>query len=132
MGRDGHTMLEKTALLLDAFSDGRALSLADLGARTGLARSTVHRLITDVAVLGWVTRVGQRYELGTALFELGERVPAKHRLRSLALPFMQDPYAVTGETCTLPCATASTPCTSRRSTGTGRCPYPHASAAVLR
>lgn len=91
-------MVEKIALLLDAFPDGRELSLAELVERTGLARSTVHRLLTDVTALGWVARVGSRYELGTALFELGERVPVKQRLRGRALPFMQDLFVVTGET----------------------------------
>lgn len=98
MGRDGYSMLEKVALLLDAFPDGCDLSLAQLVERTGLARSTVHRLLVEVIALGWVTRVGSRYELGTPLFEMGERVPVKRRLRALALPFMQDLFVVTGET----------------------------------
>ena len=41
-----------------------------MGRRTGLARSSVHRLVTDLVELGWVHRVGNRYELGMALFEL--------------------------------------------------------------
>lgn len=98
MGRDGNSLLEKTALLLGAFTGGSALTLGELAERTGLAKSTVHRLAADVAALGWLTRTGQRYELGVALFELGERVPVKRRLRAVALPFMQDLFAVTGET----------------------------------
>lgn len=98
MRRDGYSMVEKIALLLDAFPDGRPLSLAQLIEQTGLARSTVHRLLADVTALGWVARVGSRYELGTALLELGERVPVKHRLRGRAVPFMQDLFVVTGET----------------------------------
>jgi DNA-binding IclR family transcriptional regulator len=91
-------MLGKVAVLLGAFTAGSPLSLAELGRRTGLARSTVHRLVTDLADHGWVRRVGNRYELGMALFELGELVPVKHRLRTVALPFMQDLHAATGET----------------------------------
>lgn len=91
-------MLEKTAYLLGSFTGGTPLGLAELGARTGLARSTVHRLVSDLVDLGWVQRVGNRYELGVALFELGELVPVKHRLRSVGLPFMQDLFAATGET----------------------------------
>ncbi|MFW3171598.1 IclR family transcriptional regulator [Geodermatophilus sp. CPCC 206100] len=98
MTRDTTSMLEKTALLLGAFTPGSALSLNQLSERTGLAKSTVHRLILDLHELGWVARVGQRYELGMAIFELGESVPVKHRLRAAALPFMQDLYAVTQET----------------------------------
>ena len=91
-------MLEKVALVLGAFAGDVPLGLGELGRRTGLARSSVHRLVTDLAGLGWVNRVGDRYELGMALFELGERVPIKHRLRTVALPFMQDLFAATGET----------------------------------
>jgi DNA-binding IclR family transcriptional regulator len=91
-------MLEKVALVLGAFTGGTPLSLAELGRRTGLARSSVHRLVTDLAELDWVQRIDNRYELGMALFELGELVPIKHRLRTVALPFMQDLFAATGET----------------------------------
>jgi DNA-binding IclR family transcriptional regulator len=96
--RDNTSMLEKAALLLGAFTSSSPLNLGELAERTGLAKSTVHRLLTQVHQLGWVTRVGQRYELGMALFELGELVPVKHRLRAAALPFMQDLFAVTQET----------------------------------
>ena len=91
-------MLEKVALVLGAFTSGVPLGLSELGRRTGLARSSVHRLVTDLVELGWVHRVGNRYELGMALFELGELVPTKHRLRAVALPFMQDLFVATGET----------------------------------
>lgn len=91
-------MLEKTALLLGAFSRGDALTLNELCERTGLAKSTVHRLVVDLHALGWVARTGRRYELGMAMFELGELVPVKHGLRAAALPFMQDLFAVMQET----------------------------------
>jgi DNA-binding IclR family transcriptional regulator len=91
-------MLEKVALVLGAFTGGVPLGLSELGRRTGLARSSVHRLVTDLVELEWVHRVGNQYELGMALFELGELVPIKHRLRTVALPYMQDLFAATGET----------------------------------
>ncbi|MGY1805819.1 IclR family transcriptional regulator [Blastococcus sp. SYSU D00669] len=98
MTRDESSMLGKITVLLGAFTGGEPLALAELGRRTGLARSTVHRLVTDLAEVGWVRRVDNRYELGMALFELGELVPVKHRLRTVALPYMQDLLSVTGET----------------------------------
>jgi DNA-binding IclR family transcriptional regulator len=96
--RDETSMLGKITVLLGAFTGGTPISLAELGRRTGLARSTVHRLVTDLTEQGWVRRVGNQYELGMALFELGELVPVKHRLRRVALPYMQDLLAATGET----------------------------------
>ncbi|GAB7065731.1 IclR family transcriptional regulator [Mycobacterium hodleri] len=99
MSRDGVlSQLEKSALVLDAFPGGSALTLAQVCTRTGLARSTVHRLLVDLATLGWIGRSGNTFELGIGLFELGERVAVKHRLRTAAMPFMQDLYAVTGQT----------------------------------
>ncbi len=100
MSRDGGVLsqLEKSALVLDAFPGGSALTLAQVCTRTGLARSTVHRLLVDLATLGWIGRSGNTFELGIGLFELGERVAVKHRLRTAAMPFMQDLYAVTGQT----------------------------------
>ena len=100
MSRDGTTtsQLEKAALVLDAFPRGSALTLAEVCTRTGLARSTVHRLLVDLTTLGWIDRSGPTFELGLGLFQLGERVAVKHQLRSAAIPFMQDLYAVTGQT----------------------------------
>ncbi|MBB5916124.1 DNA-binding IclR family transcriptional regulator [Nocardia transvalensis] len=98
MKRDNLSLLQRSALVLDAFPGGTALSLAEVAARTGLPRSTTHRVLTGLVELGWLARTGSKFELGLALFELGERVGLKYRLRTAALPFMQDLYAVTGET----------------------------------
>ncbi len=98
MKRDNLSLLQRSALVLDAFPGGTGLSLAEVAARTGLPRSTTHRVLTALVELGWLSRTGSKFELGLALFELGERVGLKYRLRSAALPFMQDLYAVTGET----------------------------------
>lgn len=98
MSRDRSSMLEKAALVLRAFHGDGPMSLSGLVERTGLSRSTVHRLVTDLIELGWVERRGNRYQLGMTLFELGELVPAKHRLRTAGLPYMQDLFVATGET----------------------------------
>ncbi|MEU4650135.1 IclR family transcriptional regulator [Nocardia fluminea] len=98
MKRDGMSFLERAAAVLACFPGGAALTLDEVSARTGLPRSTTHRLLVELSGLGWTKRVDNRFELGMALFELGERVALKHRLRSAALPFMQDLYAVTGQT----------------------------------
>lgn len=98
MKRDAMSVLQRSALILDAFPGGAALTLAEVSTRTGLPRSTTHRLLVDLAELGWLSRRGNTFELGMALFELGERVGLKHRLRAAAVPFMQDLFAVTEQT----------------------------------
>lgn len=100
MTRDDGSLsqLQKSAVVLESFPAGSALTLAQVCARTGLARSTVHRLLVDLTALGWVARNGSTFELGIGVFQLGERVAVKHRLRSAAMPFMQDLFAVTEQT----------------------------------
>jgi DNA-binding IclR family transcriptional regulator len=98
MKRDAMSLLERSALVLDAFPGGSALTLAEVSSRTGLPRSTTHRLLVDLTGLGWLSRSDNKFELGIALFELGERVSVKHRLRTTAMPFMQDLFAVTEQT----------------------------------
>jgi DNA-binding IclR family transcriptional regulator len=98
MTRDTSSLLQKAARVLAAFGGEGALTLRELGERTGLPRSTLHRLVVELTEIGWICRVGNRYQLGMALFELGELVPVKHRLRSVSLPYMQDLYAATGHT----------------------------------
>ncbi|OZD66958.1 IclR family transcriptional regulator [Rhodococcus sp. 05-340-1] len=98
MKRDDMSLLERFALILDAFPPGEALGLAHVVTRTGLPRSTAHRMLVDMVSINWVQRAGNEFELGMRLFELGERVPIKHRLRSAAIPFMHDLHTVTGRT----------------------------------
>lgn len=95
---DKLSVLQRSALVLDTFPGGTALSSAEVCTRTGLPRSTTHRLLADLVALGWLARNGNKFELGMPLFELGERVAIKHRLRAAALPFMQDLFAVTQHT----------------------------------
>ncbi|MFC8177244.1 IclR family transcriptional regulator [Rhodococcus sp. NPDC057297] len=98
MKRDDMSLLERYTLILSAFPPGAALRLSDVATRTGLPRSTAHRMLVDMVSVGWVQRSGTEFELGMRLFELGERVPVKHRLRTAAMPFMQDLHTVTGNT----------------------------------
>ncbi|WP_243715228.1 IclR family transcriptional regulator [Micromonospora sp. KC207] len=101
-GRPGPTrgnVLDRGVRLLRAFrpSEG-ALRLTELSRRTGLPKATVHRLAEQLTELGLLQRAPAGFLLGIGLFELGELVPVKLRLREAALPFMQDLYEATHET----------------------------------
>jgi hypothetical protein len=62
---------------------GRA-RLADLTRESGLPRTTVHRLMGQLAAVGAVERVDSHYRLGPGLLTLGQHVTPLERLRAVA------------------------------------------------
>lgn len=91
--------LERASTILSAFDDEhRELSLAALVRRTGLARSTLHRLATRMVALGRLEKPDERYRVGTSMLKLSGLVPLRHRLREAVLPFMQDLHEATRST----------------------------------
>ena len=92
------SMVEKSWLVLDAFAPGGGpMRLDELTGRSGLPRSTVHRLLTRLVEVGSVERCPDGFHLGRKLFELGAMVPVERGLRNAALPFMEDLYIATHE-----------------------------------
>ena len=92
-------VLDRGVRLLQAFRpSGEALRFTELCRRTGLPKATVHRLIDQLVELALLQRTPEGFVPGIALFELGELVPVKLRLREAALPFMQDLYEATHQT----------------------------------
>ncbi|GGL40018.1 IclR family transcriptional regulator [Phycicoccus endophyticus] len=85
-------MLARAAALLGAFDEAHPrLGVAELARRTGLARSTVHRLAGELVRLRLLDRAeGGTYRLGMRLFELGELVPTRRTLTDAALPLLED------------------------------------------
>jgi IclR family transcriptional regulator, acetate operon repressor len=70
--------------LLESLHDLGPARVSDLQRYCGLPRTTVHRLLGQLAEVGAVERSGSRWRLGLALIELGASVPAEPRLRSAA------------------------------------------------
>lgn len=97
--RDQSNMLEKSLRILQAFRSGdQCLRLTELADRTGMPKSTVHRLAQVLVDNRLLTATESGYELGIALFELSSLVPVKQQLRVAALPFLQDLFMATHET----------------------------------
>lgn len=97
--RDQSNMLEKSLRILQAFRSGdQTLRLSQLADRTGMAKSTVHRLAQVLVDNRLLAVTDKGYELGIALFELSSLVPVKQQLRVAALPFLQDLFMATHET----------------------------------
>lgn len=92
----GRSVVGRVFTVLRAFqSDEMSMSLAELSARTGLAKGTLHRLCKQLVGEGIIERTKYGYRLGFRLAELGTRVVATSRLRELAVPFLQELSATT-------------------------------------
>lgn len=81
----------RISLIIDAFDvTSPSLSLSQLTKRTGLPKSTVHRMADQLVHLRWLERSPNGYRLGIRFFEVGGLVAARGHLRERSLPFLQD------------------------------------------
>lgn len=88
--------VRKALELLDAFTiDEPVLSLRELARRTGVARSTAHRLAGDLVAWGALERAPGGLRLGVKLFELGALAPASVSLRDVAPAYAHHLHEVT-------------------------------------
>jgi DNA-binding IclR family transcriptional regulator len=88
--------------LLDTFrSEDTALSLTQIAQRSGLPKSTAHRLIGDLVSWGGLERTESGLQLGMRLFELGRSVPVQRELADVARPFLDDLFNITRKTVNL-------------------------------
>jgi len=92
------SVVDRLLLILDtvAASPGET-GLSELARITGMKKPTVHRLATDLVAQRLLDRGHYGYRLGLHLFELGQRVPIRRRLRETALPLMSDLLEATHE-----------------------------------
>jgi DNA-binding IclR family transcriptional regulator len=96
------SMIERMTLVLDAFDAGNPrLTLAELAERTGLPRSTTHRILDQLVALRWLEHSGHSYVLGMRALELGGLAVAHHELRQLASPLLAELHQRTGAVATL-------------------------------
>jgi DNA-binding IclR family transcriptional regulator len=89
-------VIDRIALVLDAFDGPGRLSLAQVVRRTGLPRSSAHRMLERLVQLRWLRRHGRDYELGMRLVELGSLAVHQDRLHSAATPFLHELHRATG------------------------------------
>ncbi|WP_133905237.1 IclR family transcriptional regulator [Actinophytocola oryzae] len=94
-----NSVLGRAMSLLTAFRPEEVeLSLAELARRTGLAKTTAHRLLRELTAWDLVERTPGGVRLGMRLFELGSLVPRQRGLREAAAPFLADLFEATHET----------------------------------
>jgi DNA-binding IclR family transcriptional regulator len=108
-------VLERALELLECFTaDEPILSAAEIAQRTGLAVSSVHRLLGKLLAAGLVDKVHpQRYAVGLRLWKVGELSPVLLELRESALPLMLRLYEATGENVQLAVLDGGSPRTAR-------------------
>jgi DNA-binding IclR family transcriptional regulator len=89
-------VIDRISLVLDAFEGPGRLTLAQIVRRTGLPRSSAHRMLERLVQLRWLRRSGRDYELGMRLVELGSLAVHQDRLVRAASPLLGQLHRATG------------------------------------
>lgn len=88
--------LDRLSTVLDAFDGPGRLTLAGVVRRTGLPRSSAHRMLDHLVRMRWLRRNGRDYELGMRLIELGSIALAQDRVHRAAVPVLHELHRMTG------------------------------------
>lgn len=84
-------MVARVGAIFDAFTpEADTLGISELSRRTGLAKSTVSRIVGELVDHQFLERYGDGVRLGLRLFELGESATRPHDLRKIANATMSD------------------------------------------
>lgn len=89
-------MIERVASVLDALEGGDALTLSQVVRRTGLPRSSIHRILEQLVATRLVQRDGQEYRLGMRIMELGSVMYHQDQVRVAAVHHLHRLHARTG------------------------------------
>lgn len=80
--RDERAVLSRAALILRAYTGAqRVLTLHQITQRTGLPKSTAHRLVSQLTAVGWLEREKAGFRIGMPLFRAGQLADRRIRLR---------------------------------------------------
>jgi IclR family KDG regulon transcriptional repressor len=94
-------VVDKAFTVLEAWHHrGETLGSSELARRTGLPKSTSHRLLGILEAAGLIERLSSGYQLGDRLHGFSSRFTVDYPpdLREISLPFLQDLYELTHET----------------------------------
>lgn len=92
--------LGRAVAILQTFSlDDPSLTIGEMSRRTGLPRSTVHRLVVNLVQLGLLSRdpITDQYRPGLMLARLGSVAISQHQIRDVARPIMERLVQTSGE-----------------------------------
>ncbi len=83
------SVVDRMTLIMESFGDVHTrLTLEEIAGRTGLPRSTSHRILERLVKLAWLGRHGRVYCLGDRALGLGGREEGHTALRSVAFPLL--------------------------------------------
>lgn len=86
----GGGAVERALDVIEAVArSGRAMSLGDVADRTGLPKSSTHRVLSALQDRGYVAREGELYSVGIRCFELGSLWAQNLDLRAIASPHLR-------------------------------------------
>ncbi|ENN85352.1 transcriptional regulator IclR [Rhizobium freirei PRF 81] len=93
-------VLDRSLKLLGLVAEADGAVLTDLADRSGMAPSTVHRLLTSLAQHGMVTHDGETgaWTIGVKAFEIGTAYLRFRKLGSISRPFLKQLMEESGET----------------------------------
>lgn len=90
-GQTPISMIERMTLILRAFDQhSRTLSLLDLAERSGLPRSTVHRIVDQMIRYRWLAHCAGGYRLGMRPLELGGLAAEHDEVRGVVSPVLHE------------------------------------------
>jgi DNA-binding IclR family transcriptional regulator len=96
-GEGGPSVADRVFVVIEACAaSGRALTLADLVQRTGMPKTTLHRVCWKLVEHGMLEHDTEGFRVGTKMFALGSTNPGLRRLRSVSMPFLQTLVARSG------------------------------------
>ncbi|MBD2894490.1 IclR family transcriptional regulator [Actinomadura nitritigenes] len=91
------SMIERMTLILDAFNGPSArLTLEDVARRTGLPRSTAHRILDQLVRQRWLAHHSFGYGLGQRALGLGGQDGGHGKIREAAAPYLHELQVTTG------------------------------------
>jgi DNA-binding IclR family transcriptional regulator len=92
------SMVDRVVLILSIFErSSEALTAGQISVRSGIPRSSVHRILSQLVSARWLMRHEDGYALGLRMFEIGTLVAHRSRITCAARPFIQELAERTGQ-----------------------------------
>jgi DNA-binding IclR family transcriptional regulator len=92
------SMVDRVVLILSIFErSSEALTAGQISVRSGIPRSSVHRILRQLVSARWLKQHEDGYALGLRMFEIGSLVAHRSRITCAARPFIHELAERTGQ-----------------------------------